>query len=298
MENITFLHARFCDYSFTFKGNSPRTIKSFRDNIRSYLSHARHEELAQISRQSIEDWIIWGKSERGWVAKTIRNQLQGMSLFLEWCLQHEYITDNPVKKIARPKLPKSIPKHLSVEEASKVLEWTQNFAYSYKFDRYRAVAIIGTFMFTGIRLQELRNLRMIDIDLQEKTLFVKSGKGDKDRIVPLNNRVIEILQRYLKERTRLKKTCPYFFTAMREDSRMGDLVVKRLIIKLRNKCKIPFYAHLLRHTFATLMLEGGCDLFSLSKMLGHSDIKTTTIYLSATKAHLQGQIEKHPLNLI
>lgn len=152
-------------------------------------------------------------------------------------------------------------------------------------------------MYTGIRLQELRNLKMVDVDFTEKTLFVESGKGDKDRIVPLNNKLIEILQDYLKERVRLKKSCPYFFTAMREDNRMGDLVIKRLVIKIREKTKIHFYPHLLRHTFATLMLEGGCDLFSLSKMLGHSDIKTTTIYLSATTAHLQQQIEKHPLNL-
>ncbi len=296
MENIQKLHARFCEFSLVFKGNRPRTVKSLRDNIRGYLLHTRHEDLAQITREAVQNWIIWGKTERGWSAKTIRNQLQGISSFMEWCVDESFCTENPVKKIPRPKLPKSIPKHLSIEDAMKVMEWTKNFHYAYKFDRCRAVAIIGTFMYTGIRLQELRNLRMIDVDLVDKSLLVKSGKGDKDRVVPLNNKLIEILQEYLKERVRLDKTCPYFFTAMREDDRMGDLVIKRLIIKLRNKCKIPFYAHLLRHTFATLMLEGGCDLFSLSKMLGHSDIKTTTIYLSATKAHLQGQIEKHPLS--
>ena len=127
---------------------------------------------------------------------------------------------------------------------------------------------------------------------------MKSGKGDKDRIIPLNETLIDILKAYLEERSRLNKKCEYFFTTMREDNRMGDLVIKRLIVKIKEKSGIPFYAHLLRHTFATLMLEGGCDLFSLSKMLGHSDIKTTTIYLAATAAHLQGQIEKHPLTFL
>ena len=75
-------------------------------------------------------------------------------------------------------------------------------------------------------------------------------------------------------------------------------MIKRLVEKLREKSGIYFYPHMLRHTFATLMLEGGCDLFALSKMMGHSDIKTTTIYLSATTAHLQEQIKKHPLDCV
>ncbi len=73
---------------------------------------------------------------------------------------------------------------------------------------------------------------------------------------------------------------------------LGHTVVK----KIRQKSGIHFYPHLLRHTFATLMLEGGCNIYALSKMLGHSDIKTTTIYLAATTAHLQEQIRKHPLD--
>ena len=76
---------------------------------------------------------------------------------------------------------------------------------------------------------------------------------------------------------------------------MSDNVIKRLFAKLQQKSKLKFHPHMLRHTFATLMLEGGCDIFSLSKMMGHSDIKTTAIYLTATVKHLQGQMRKHPL---
>lgn len=75
---------------------------------------------------------------------------------------------------------------------------------------------------------------------------------------------------------------------------MGPQAVPRLVKKLRDASGIYFYPHMLRHSFATLMLEGGADIFAISKMMGHSDIKTTTIYLSATTAHLQAEIGKHP----
>ena len=76
---------------------------------------------------------------------------------------------------------------------------------------------------------------------------------------------------------------------------MGNATIKDLIQKIRARSGIYFSAHVLRHTFATLMLEGGCDIYSLSKMMGHSEIQTTTIYLSASTVHLHKQIHKHPL---
>jgi site-specific recombinase XerD len=76
---------------------------------------------------------------------------------------------------------------------------------------------------------------------------------------------------------------------------MGECVIPRLVRKLRVASGVHFSPHMLRHTFATLMLEGGADIFAISKMMGHSDIKTTTIYLSATTQHLQAEVDKHPL---
>jgi len=118
----------------------------------------------------------------------------------------------------------------------------------------------------------------------------------KDRTIPLHIELVGILQSYIKDRHRLKKTCPYFFTSLRFDSVMGKSVIGRLVQRLREKSGIYFFPHMLRHTFAVLMLEGGCNLYALSKMMGHSDIKTTTIYLSATTAYLQEQINMHSLS--
>lgn len=295
MSELEILHNRFCNYSLTFKGNTKATIKWFKTDFRWFLGFSKIENIDQLNKKIIEEWILYGKLERNWKAKTIRVRIQSMSLFCDWCVNEGLFDENPCKSIPKPRLPKRIPQHLTKDQALELLDWTRNYPYSYRFEKSRSVAIMATFLYTGIRKSELENLRYEDIDLVNKTLFVKSGKCNKDRLIPVHNELIQILEDYLKDRKRLKKTCPYFFTAMRQDTKMGVSVIKRLIEKIRESSKIKFYPHLLRHTFATLMLEGGCNIFALSKMMGHADIQTTTIYLSATKAHLDEQITKHPL---
>jgi site-specific recombinase XerD len=296
MSEIEILHNRFCQYSEVFKGNTKASIKWLRSEFKSFLKYSNVESIAEVNRVVIEDWILKGKMENNWAPKTVKTRLQAVSLFLDWCLRENLLKENYVKDIPKPKIPTRIPKNLTKAEAMNLLDWARNYPYEYKFERTRGVAIIATFIYTGVRKEELRNIRVQDIDLENKSLFIHNGKGDKDRIIPLHQNLIYHLEQYLKDRKRLNKCCPYFFTAMRQDSRMGDLVIKRLILKLKKASKIDFYPHLLRHTFATLMLDGGCNLYALSKMLGHSDIKTTTIYLSASKAHLQEQISKHPID--
>jgi site-specific recombinase XerD len=297
MNEVLQIHRRFCDYCLVFKGNTKQTIRWYKESIKYLVEHSKAEKISDISKHTVEDWLLWGKLERDWAPKTIRNRLQSLSLFFEWCVQEKYMPENPCANIPKPKLPKRIPKHLSKEQALKLLDWARHFKYDYTFERKRGVAIIAMFIYTGIRLEELRELKMQDIDFSERTVFVKSGKGEKDRVVPMSLRLMEILEEYIKDRKRMKKESIYFFTALRSDEQMGEKVIPRLVKRLREKSGVYFYPHLLRHTFATLMLEGGCDLFSLSKMMGHSDIKTTTIYLSATVTHLQEQILKHPLNV-
>ena len=178
----------------------------------------------------------------------------------------------------------------------KLLEIVYNYPYDYKFLRYRNHAIFSMFMFAGLRKTELLNLKFTDVDITNLSIFVNQGKGNKDRIIPMSYTLAESLKRYLVERTRLGKTCINFFASLNRNCGFTEIGLTRLIIKMRLASGIVFTAHKLRHTFATLMLEGGCDIYSLSKMMGHSDIKTTTIYLSASAEHLRSQVGKHPLN--
>lgn len=296
MYNIVHLHQQFCEHAFTFKGNSKKTIITYENTFNKFFYTTEILDIRSVTRQSIESYIIEGKRLNNWAAKTIRNHLLYLSLFFDWAIQNNIIQENPVKDISRPKLPKKLPRSLSKQQAFDLLDWTRNYPYYYQFERYRSTAILATFIFTGIRLRELYNLQMVDLDIKDrKILIVRSGKGNKDRIIPLNNRLIDFLHPYLRAREKLGRTTPYFFTALRQNKKMGDSTVKCLVEKIRKHCGIYFTPHMLRHTFATLMLEGGCDIYSLSKMLGHADIQTTTIYLSASSTHLQKQMLKHPL---
>jgi len=127
-------------------------------------------------------------------------------------------------------------------------------------------------------------------------IFVRLGKGNKDRIIPMSFTLAQSLNRYLVERRKQQKTCPEFFTSSNRNIGFTSSGLKLLVNQLKKASGLEFTIHKLRHTFATLMLEGGCDIYSLSKMMGHSDIKTTTIYLSASAEHLRSQVVKHPLN--
>src|SRR6185503_17985036 len=139
---------------------------------------------------------------------------------------------------------------------------------------------------------------LADVDLEWQTIFVRRGKGAKDRLVPTGPTLPTILRTYLEERARLRKASSQLFMSLNRNRGLTEEGLKHLILRVRRATGLHVSAHILRHSFATLMLEGGSDIFSISKMMGHSDIKTTTIYLAATAEHLRAQATKHPLNYV
>ena len=297
MSSITHQLESFCHYSLTFKGNTERAVHSLRYEVGHFIQETKLLSLEQITRPLIEGYVMTGKLERNWSAKTIRNRLVSIRVFLDWGVKQELIADNPARKVDLPRLPKKLPTHLSKEEALKVLDWARHYPYLHEGERTRAVAIIALLIFTGLRHQELLNLKLQDVRLEQNEVFVRSGKGKKDRLIPMTPNLAIILQNYLKDRCKRQTTCVSFFLSLKDDDPMGPKAIPRLVTKLKKASGIYFYPHMLRHTFATLMLEGGADIYAISKMMGHSQIQTTTIYLSATTQHLKTEINKHPLVL-
>jgi len=244
----------------------------------------------------VRTFFINGRAHRKWTPATFVSYYLVLLVFFRWCIKQGYITTNFADDIEIPRPDKKLPPKLTKQDALRLLEVVYNYPYEFKFLRYRNHAIFATFLFAGLRKSELINLKFVDVDIKNLSIFISQGKGKKDRIIPISYTLAQTLKRYIDERSRLKKTCPEFFASSTQNNGYSDGGLRHLIIQMRKASGVNFSAHKLRHTFATLMLEGGCDIYSLSKMMGHSDIKTTTIYLAASAEHLRSQMTKHPLN--
>ncbi|MGB1283655.1 MAG: tyrosine-type recombinase/integrase [Polaribacter sp.] len=294
--NIELLLEDFCHYARYIRNVSPSTEKRYREKISYYAQASKITHISEVNSKNVQMFFVQGRAHKNWKTTTFRTYYMTLVVFFRWCIKQGHLQENPLEDFELPKLEKALPKKLKKQEALLLLEYAYNYPYTHKYLKYRNHAIFATFLFAGLRKSELLNLKLNDIDLENLTLFVRQGKGNKDRIIPISYTLAQSLHRYLVERKKSHKTCPEFFTSSNRNGGFTDSGLKRLTDKLKKASKLDFTIHKLRHTFATLMLEGGCDIFSLSKMMGHSDIKTTTIYLSATAEHLRSQVTKHPLN--
>ncbi|MCX6745109.1 MAG: tyrosine-type recombinase/integrase [Candidatus Parcubacteria bacterium] len=293
---IQSLADRFCEYSRYIRGYSSDTIRRYQQTIRNYSQFAKVTDIEQVTSDNVRGFFFHGRTENDWGVNTFITYHKSLVVFFRWCVGEKVLPSNPAEEIEIPKLEKKLPPKLTRQEALRILEVVYNYPYKYKFLRYRNQAIFAVFLFAGLRKKELLKLRFTDVDIPNMSIFVYQGKGSKDRIIPIPSKLVEILNNYLAERKRLNKTCPEFFASLNHNIGLTNTGLKRLVELMSKTSKIKFTIHKLRHTFATLMLEGGCDIYSLSRMMGHSDIKTTTIYLAASAEHLRSQIIKHPLN--
>lgn len=294
--DIHILGQRFYDYSSFMRGYSPMTIKRYKTVIGYYSRHSGVTEIEKVTRENIREFFFFGRTERKWGANTFIIFHKSLVVFFRWCIQEGHMKSNPMDDMEMPKVEKRLPPKLTKQEALRLLEIVYNYPYDYKYLRYRNHAMFATFIFAGLRKCELLKLKLTDVDFENLSIFIRQGKGSKDRVIPMSYTLAQTLKRYLEERKRLGKTCPEFFASLNRNMGLTDVGLKRLVENMRKASSLQFTIHKLRHTFATLMLEGGCDIYSLSRMMGHSDIKTTTIYLAASADHLRGQMTKHPLN--
>lgn len=269
---------------------------SVKSTMRIFCRDTGLVTLSECTKNNIENWLIDCRIKRKWKAATFRGRHRNMNVFFRWLLKRWKITENPMVTIELPKLQQSLPKGLSRDDAEMILQWVRRLKYAYKFEEKRNVAILAVMIFTWLRKQEVTNLHMDDVSIEKMSIRVIFGKWGKDRIVPISTRLASYLMDYLRERSRLNKICEFFFTWAQFDRGIWIGCVDNMIAKVKKKTKIYFSAHSLRHSFATLMLEGGCDIYTLSKMMGHSKITTTTIYLSCSSRMMMSSIEKHPMN--
>lgn len=294
--NIELLLEDFCYHSQYIRGVTTNTVKRYQQKISYFAKASEISRIEAITEKTVQSFFLYGRAQKKWKISTYRTYYMTLVVFFRWCVKNKYLEANYLDDFELPKLEKSLPKKIKKEEALHLLEIAYNYPYTHSYLKYRNHAIFALFLFAGLRKNELLNLKLTDVDIENQTIFIHMGKGNKDRIIPMNHTLAQSLNRYVSQRKKHNKTCPEFFTSSNRNKGLTETGLKLLSNKLKEASGLSYTIHTLRHTFATLMLEGGCDIYSLSKMMGHSDIKTTTIYLSASAEHLRGQITKHPLS--
>ncbi len=183
--NIAALHSQFCEDSRIIRNLSPCTIVEHRSSFKAFCAVTNAKQLSDFNLENLRFYFFHGRTERNWATTTYRYHWNGLSAFGQWCVKQGLLSENPLKKIDKPRVIKRIPKKLTRDEAFKLIEVSRNYPYKYQFLRVRNYTIMALLIFTGLRRTELLNLRLQDVNILERSLFIKSGKGDKDRLIPI-----------------------------------------------------------------------------------------------------------------
>ncbi|HHW69639.1 MAG TPA: site-specific tyrosine recombinase XerD [Tenericutes bacterium] len=275
----------FSSYLYIDKKYSANTIDSYIRTLNKTFDYIYSKNTqAEISKETISSFLRHLIAE-GLSSKTISHYISVLRSFFKYLMIEKVIDHNPMEKIELPKTRKSIPKALSINEINLLL----NIKLNTKFD-YRNKAMIELMYSSGLRVSELINLKLNDIDLDMAIIRV-FGKGSKERIVPIGEYACEALKIYIYEHRPnmlIKGNSDYIFinnhgTKM---TRQGFFKNLKKIAK-ENGIKTDFSPHTIRHSFATHLLEYGADLRSIQELLGHSNISTTQIYTHISKEKIK-----------
>lgn len=281
---------KFTDYLRFEKKYSENTISSYKRDLSKVDKYIK-KNFKTLSKNDIQAYIQYISKEEN--SSSVSRNISTLKSFYKFLEINKYCKNNPIFTITNPKKMQKLPKVLSEEEVNKLLDINLNTDYD-----YRNKAMLELMYSSGLRVSELINLNVNDIDLMNSTVRI-FGKGSKERIVPLNNYASEALKNYiLYHRATLFKHGEnnYLFLNNHGNkmTRQGFFKILKKIA-LENNIKTDFSPHTLRHSFATHLLKYGADLRSIQELLGHSDISTTQIYTHITSERLQKNYEEfHP----
>ena len=161
------------------------------------------------------------------------------------------------------------------------------YPWRYQSEAVRNETILYVFVYTGLRLQELLDLELMDISLEAREIMVRQGKGQKDRVVPIHPRLASVLRRYVAQLRSRGHSSPYLFTGVQSMKPLSGKDVRIICQKLSHASGCYFTPHMLRHTFGRLAVEAGMDIFKIKEIMGHSSIATTQGYLSVSTENLK-----------
>ena len=288
---------QFLNYLRYERNSSPQTVQTYEESLREFESYISLRD-SRLSLQAVDADLIrdWMESlmDKGNTASTINKKLSALRSFYRFSLKRKLVEKDPAHGIVGPKKSKPLPQFLRESEMDHLLdrlEWDNNYK------NVRARTILLLFYEAGLRRSELTGLNDVDIDFGSRQLKV-TGKRNKQRIIPFGQELADALNQYLEARREqfgLRENSALFLSDKGErmtGSQVYLIVHRYLTLVTSLKKRSP---HVLRHTFATAMLNNGAGLESIKKLLGHESVDTTEIYAHTTFEQLKRIYkEAHP----
>jgi len=237
---------------------SPCTVKQYGHIARTFLSFAQ-KPLEEVTLRDLETYREYLVLQRHYAKNSVYTTVRGLT-----CLFRSF-GYSVADQLEPPRRPERLPRYLNEEEMHRLFEAVKASP--------RDNAIVHVLAFAGLRVGELCNLLIEDVEFERNILHVRSGKGDKDREVVLEDRTRAAVDRYLTERALGGESSPRLFP-------VGSVTVERIVRRAAQAAGIPrrVTPHMLRHTLATALLSRGCDIRYIQKLLGHASVATTQIY--------------------
>lgn len=289
----------FRDYLQFEKKYSPHTVNAYLNDLISFENYINSEfnsdDLINVNYSLIRSWIVTLVDNQ--ISSTsVNRKISSLKSYYKFLLKTKQIAISPLLKHKSLKTPKTLQIPFSEKELDEVLNY---ITYPEGFEGIRDKLIIDLFYSTGIRRTELIHLKMLNIDLSNATLKVL-GKRNKERILPLLPNIVNQIKLYITERACLERITDndIFFLTLK-GVKMNDSLVYRLINTYFSNVseKVKKSPHILRHTFATHLLNNGADLNSVKELLGHSSLASTQIYTQSSLFELKKVYgDSHPRN--
>ncbi len=284
----------FFDYLEVEKGLSPNTITSYSLDLQKFfLFFIKEKKQWQLAQEDDLVKFVHSQSRAGLSSRSLARMISSLKAFFRFLVLDNILKKNPAANLSSPKMWMTLPKYLTISEVERLLQQPDPNTNQGKRDR----AMLELLYATGIRVSEFLSLRLDNLNLTDGFLICK-GKGGKERIVPVGKSAETCIREYI-EHVRsvfVKDPNDFLFLTSR-----GKIFTRQGFWKLLKKYagqagfESPVSPHMLRHSFATHLLEGGADLRSVQLMLGHSQITTTQIYTHVSRRHLRAVYDKyHP----
>lgn len=275
------------------KGLSENTIQAYRRDMLKFMAFAneRHLQTADIERSHVVEFLA-SLYRKGLDSRSVARHLVTIRHFFRFAMMEEYIQEDPATTIQSPKFRQNLPEFLSLAEVERLLQQPDTTTVVGLRDR----AMIELMYSCGLRVSELCGLRVADLRMEDGCLRC-IGKGDKERLVPVGKKALAIVAKYLRDsRPKLlgDASSPSLFLNQK-GAEMHRITFWKTLKVYGQKAALrkAITPHMLRHSFATHLLDGGADLRSVQMMLGHADIATTQIYTHVVEDRLKQVYKAH-----